>query len=117
MDAKKSKGLDYAMKLDIIRCAEQDKSKSSISDAFGISCSTLLRNRADIKAKAAEQSCSGACCMRIPASDIIEKALYAWFMDVNIKIISVDGPMLIEGAKCFAVVFQDNFCGRTGWVQ
>ncbi|XP_064464657.1 tigger transposable element-derived protein 6-like [Ornithodoros turicata] len=49
---------------------------------------------------------------------MIEKALYAWFFDIRARNLPVDGPTLIEKAKCFAVAFHDeNFNGGTGWLQ
>lgn len=80
MDTKKRKNLDVTMKLDIIRRVEQGEKESSVVDAFGITrntLSTLLRNKADIKANAAEQSRSGARGVRIPAFENNEKELYA----------------------------------------
>lgn len=79
MDSKKGKNLNFATKTDIIHSVEQSN-KSSVMDVFGIPCNMLsafLQNKVDIKAKAAEQSRSGACGVRIPVFDNIEKALHA----------------------------------------
>lgn len=86
MDAKERQNVDPTTKLDTIRRVEECEKKSSVTDGFGIPCSTLntlLRNKADIKVKATEHSRLGACRVRTPAFDKIEKALSAWILDVQ----------------------------------
>ncbi|KAH7973151.1 hypothetical protein HPB52_022157 [Rhipicephalus sanguineus] len=60
---KKRKNLDFATKLKAIQCVEAGKKCSMVADDIGIPRSTLspLKNKAHIKAKAAEQRTSGAC--------------------------------------------------------
>ncbi|XP_037520679.1 tigger transposable element-derived protein 6-like [Rhipicephalus sanguineus] len=121
MDAKKRKNLDLATKADIIRCVEAGEKKSSVAEAFGIprsTLSTILRNKADVKAKASQSCHSQACRVRVPAYDKVEKALYAWFLETRAKNIPIDGPMLMEKAKWFAAALGvDGFTGGTGWQQ
>lgn len=120
MDPKKRKNLDFATKLEIIQRVERGEKKSSVAEAYGIprsTLSTLLKNKEDIRVKAAEKR-QGTCRARAPAFEKIEKALYTWFLDVRARNLPVDGPMLIEKAKCFAAIFHDeNFNGGTGWLQ
>ncbi|KAH7935057.1 hypothetical protein HPB52_003357 [Rhipicephalus sanguineus] len=76
---KKRKNLDFV-------------TNSTVADDIGIprnTISTLLKNKADIKAKALKQRTSGACRMRAPANGKVEKALYAWF---RMKTISPTTP-------------------------
>lgn len=121
MDAKKRKKLDFSTKADIIRRVEAGEKKSSVAKEFGIprsTLSTILRHKADVKAKAAQCGRSGACRVRAPEYDKVEKALYAWFLETRAKNIPVDGPMLMEKAKWFATALgEDNFTGGTGWQQ
>ncbi|KAH7943877.1 hypothetical protein HPB52_012429 [Rhipicephalus sanguineus] len=61
---KKRKNLDFAMKLKAIQRVEAGEKSSEVADDIGIprsTLSTLLKDKADIKAKAAEQRTSGAC--------------------------------------------------------
>lgn len=79
MDAKKRKNLDLATKTDIIRRVEAGEKKWSVAEAFSIprsTLSTILRNKADVKAKAAQSCRSQACQVRVPAYDNVEKVLY-----------------------------------------
>lgn len=121
MDAKKRKNLDLSTKADIIRWVEAGEKKSSVAEAFGIprsTLSTILRNKADVKAKAAQCGRSGACRVCVPEYDKVEKAPYAWFLETRAKNIPVDGSMLMEKAKCFATALgEDDFTGGTGWQQ
>lgn len=121
MDAKKRKKLDFSTKADIIRRVEAGEKKSSVAKEFGIprsTLSTILRHKADVKAKAAQCGRFGACRVRAPEYDKVEKALYAWFLETRAKNIPVDGPMLMEKAKWFATALgEDNFTGGTGWQQ
>ncbi|XP_064462024.1 tigger transposable element-derived protein 6-like [Ornithodoros turicata] len=121
MDVKKRKNLDFSSKLGIIRRVEHGEKKSSVADAFSIprsTLSTILKNKAEIKVKASEQNRSGTCRVRAPAYDKVEKALYSWFLDIRSRNIPVDGRMLMEKAKCFAMMFEEqNFCGGSGWLQ
>ncbi|KAH7971671.1 hypothetical protein HPB52_002162 [Rhipicephalus sanguineus] len=67
---KKCKNLDFATKLKAIQRVEAGKKSSAVVDDIGIPwsmLSTLLKIKADIKAKAAEQLTSGACRVRAPA--------------------------------------------------
>ncbi|KAH7947393.1 hypothetical protein HPB52_011305 [Rhipicephalus sanguineus] len=79
---KKRENLDFATKLKAIQRAEAGEKSLTVADDIGIprsTMSTLLKNRANIDAKAAEQRTSVACRVRVPAHDKVEKALYAWF--------------------------------------
>ncbi|KAH7946652.1 hypothetical protein HPB52_002831 [Rhipicephalus sanguineus] len=79
---KKRKNLDFATKLKAIQRVEAGEKSSTVADDIGITrskMSTLLKNKADIKAKAAEQRTSRGCHVRAPAHGKVEKALYAWF--------------------------------------
>lgn len=118
---KKRKNLDFATKLKAIQRVEAGEKSATVADDFGIprsTLSTLLKNKADIKSKAAEQRTSGACRVRAPAHEKVEKALYAWFLEVRAKNIPVDGPMLMAKAKWFAAALgDDNFADNTGWLQ
>ncbi|KAG0416689.1 hypothetical protein HPB47_006226 [Ixodes persulcatus] len=118
---KKRRNLDFATKLKVIQRVEAGEKSSTVADDIGIprsTPSTLLKNKADIKAKAAEQRTSGACRVRAAAHGKVEKALYAWFLEVRAKNIPVDGPMLMAKAKWFAAALgEDNFGDNTGWLH
>ncbi|KAH7963472.1 hypothetical protein HPB52_021239 [Rhipicephalus sanguineus] len=61
---KKRKNLDFATKLKAIQRVEAGEKNSAAADNIGIprsTLSTLLKNKTDIKAKAAEQQTPGAC--------------------------------------------------------
>ncbi|KAL1470035.1 hypothetical protein MTO96_040713 [Rhipicephalus appendiculatus] len=106
---KKRKNLDFATKLKAVQRVEVGEKSSTVADGIGIpgsTRSTLLKNKADIKAKAAEQRTSGACRVRAPAHGKVEKALYASFLEVRAKNIPVDGPMLMDKAKWFAAALE-----------
>ncbi|KAH7934610.1 hypothetical protein HPB51_029021 [Rhipicephalus microplus] len=63
ISVKKRKTLDFATKLKAIQLVEASKKCSTVADKFGIPRSTMsafLKNKADIKVKAAEQRTSGA---------------------------------------------------------
>lgn len=118
---KKRRNLDFATKLKAVQRVEAGEKSSTVADDIGIprsTLSTLLKNKADIKAKAAEQRTSGACRVRATAHGKVEKALYAWFLEVRAKNIPVDGPMLMAKAKWFAAALgEDNFGDNTGWLH
>lgn len=118
---KKRRNLDFATKLKAIQRVEAGEKSLTVADDIGIprsTLSTLLKNKADIKAKAAEQRTSGACRVRAAAHGKVEKALYAWFLEVRAKNIPVDGPMLMAKAKWFAAALgEDNFGDNTGWLH
>ncbi|KAH7957125.1 hypothetical protein HPB52_015585 [Rhipicephalus sanguineus] len=68
---KKRKNLDFASKLKAIQRVEAGEKSSTVADDIGIprsATSTLLKKKADIKAKAAEQRTSGA----LSADDFVE---------------------------------------------
>ncbi|KAH7972528.1 hypothetical protein HPB52_013106 [Rhipicephalus sanguineus] len=82
---KKRKNLHFATKLKAIQRVEAGEKSSTVADDIMMprsTMSTLLKRKADIKAKAAEQRMSGACRVCAPAHGKVEKALYAWFLEV-----------------------------------
>ncbi|KAH9379161.1 hypothetical protein HPB48_011023 [Haemaphysalis longicornis] len=99
---KKRRNLDFETKLKAIQRVEAGEESSTVADDIGIprsTLSTLLKNKADIKVKAAEQRTSEACRVCATSHGKVEKALNAWFLEVCAKNIPVDGPMLMAMAK------------------
>ncbi|KAG0423082.1 hypothetical protein HPB47_001135 [Ixodes persulcatus] len=118
---KKRVTLTFATKLEIIRLVEKGEKKSSVAETYKIprsTLSTLLKNKADIKAKAGQSRHSDAQRVRNPAFEDVEKALHKWFMDVRARKIPVSGPMLQAKAKDFAfLLVVKNFTASGGWLQ
>lgn len=118
-NVKKRKNLDFATKLKAIQRVEAGRKKSTVADDFGIprsTLSTLLKNKASIKAKAEEQRTSGVCRVRAPAHEKVEKALYVWFLEIRGgRNIPVDSSMLMAKARWFAAELgEENFDDNTG---
>ncbi|KAG0410741.1 hypothetical protein HPB47_012162 [Ixodes persulcatus] len=100
---KKRRNFDFATKLKAIQRVEAGEKSLTVADDIGIPRSTLSTL---FKNKAAEQRTSGACRVRAAAHGKVEKALYAWFLEVRAKNIPVDGPMLMAKAKWFAAALE-----------
>lgn len=119
-NVKKRTTLTFAMKLEIIKRIEKGEKKSSVADAYSIprsTLSTLLKNKSDIKVKAAGKH-SDAQRVREPNFEQVEKATHKWFMDVRARSIPVSGPMLQAKAKDFAFILNvEGFTASGGWLQ
>ncbi|KAH7977778.1 hypothetical protein HPB49_003528 [Dermacentor silvarum] len=108
---KTCKDLDFATNLKAIPHIEAAEKSSTVADDFAIPrsiLSTLLKNKADIKSKAAKQRTLRACRVHAPAHEKIEKESMV-FRGPGMNIL-VDGPMVMAKAKWFAPALdEDNF--------
>lgn len=66
----------------------------------------------------ARQPGKEVCCLRTLPFESMEKALYAWFLDVQARKVPVNGPTLIERARHSIMAFHDkDFSGGTELFQ
>ncbi|KAM7304032.1 tigger transposable element-derived protein 6-like [Ixodes scapularis] len=120
MATKVRSSLPFSTKVEIIRRVERGE-KSEVAASFKIARSTLstiLKNKPAILQKARDRPNADGKRIRAPAFDRVEKALYAWFLDIRARNLPVSGPMLQQKAKDFAFLLDvQAFSGGSGWLQ
>ncbi|XP_065304542.1 tigger transposable element-derived protein 6-like [Dermacentor albipictus] len=123
MAAVKRQNLTISSKLEIIRRVERGEKKSDVAAAYSIprsTLSTILKNKADIRAKADKRPAATTSARRVrtAAFEDVEAAVYKWFVDVRSQNIPVSGPMIEQKAKDFAFMLnRHDFRGGSGWLQ
>ncbi|XP_040075177.2 tigger transposable element-derived protein 6-like [Ixodes scapularis] len=121
MATKVRSSLPFSTKVEIIRRVERGEKKSEVAASFKIARSTLstiLKNKPAILQKSRDRPNADGKRIRAPAFDRVEKALYAWFLDIRARNLPVSGPMLQQKAKDFAFLLDvQDFSGGSGWLQ
>ncbi|XP_042147493.1 tigger transposable element-derived protein 6-like [Ixodes scapularis] len=121
MATKVRSSLPFSTKVEIIRRVERGEKKSEVAASFKIARSTLstiLKNKPAILQKPRDRPNADGKRIRAPAFDRVEKALYAWFLDIRARNLPVSGPMLQQKAKDFAFLLDvQDFSGGSGWLQ
>ncbi|XP_040063746.2 tigger transposable element-derived protein 4-like [Ixodes scapularis] len=121
MATKVRSSLPFSTKVEIIRRVERGEKKTEVAASFKIARSTLgtiLKNKPAILQKARDRPNADGKRIWAPAFDRVEKALYAWFLDIQARNLPVSGPMLQQKAKDFAFLLDvQDFRGGSGWLQ
>nr|XP_037280081.1 tigger transposable element-derived protein 6-like [Rhipicephalus microplus] len=122
MACAKRQNLPFATKLEIINRVKRGEKKSDFVAAYKIprsTLSTILKNKADIKAKSDKRpGARGARRRRAAVYEVVEAAVYKWFVDVRSRNIPVSGPMIEQKAKDLAFLLgRSDFQGGSGWLQ
>ncbi|XP_064468534.1 tigger transposable element-derived protein 6-like [Ornithodoros turicata] len=118
---RKRKVLCLEDKAAIIAAVSRGEKKKDVALGFGIaqsSLSTILKEKEKIMSSVERGSSSQRKKVKRPSYEEIEKALFAWFMDVRARNVPVSGAMLIQKAKDFGCMLGcDDFKASNGWLQ
>ncbi|XP_050037171.1 tigger transposable element-derived protein 6-like [Dermacentor andersoni] len=122
MAAVKRKNLTISTKIEIIRRVERGEKKSDVAAAYNIprsTLSTLLKNKADIRAKVDKRpGATDARRIRTAVYEDVEAAVYKWFLDVRSRNIPVSGPIIEQKAKDLSFILnRPDFKSGSGWLQ
>lgn len=104
MTIKQRQFLPFLDKLSIICQVKNSEKKSDVATAYNIPISmfsTILKNKAAICQKSRNWLNAVGKQLREPAFDKVEKALYAWFLEICAQNLPVSGPINIKEWKWF----------------
>ncbi|XP_064462141.1 tigger transposable element-derived protein 6-like [Ornithodoros turicata] len=118
---RKRKVLCLEDKAAIIAAVSRGEKKKDVALRFGIaqsSLSTILKEKEKIMSSVERGSSSQRKKVKRPSYEEIEKAAFAWFLDVRARNVPVSGAMLIQKAKDFGCMLGcDDFKASNGWLQ
>lgn len=118
---RRRRSITVKEKLDILNMVDSGQKLSAVAREFGISsstASTIVKERHKIKMLADHYNIDPERKrMRLGIYRDVDEAVHMWFRQMRMKNIPINGPMLQQKAREFAVQLgHQNFEGSSGWL-
>lgn len=118
---RKRRSISVKEKLDILSMVDNGHKLAAVAREFGISsstASTIVKERHKIKLLADHYNIDpDRKRMRLGIYRDVDEAVHMWFRQMRMKNIPINGPMLQQKAREFAIQLgHQNFEGSSGWL-
>lgn len=118
---RKRRSISVKEKLDILSMIDNGHKLSAVAREFGISsstASTIVKERHKIKMLSNHYNIDpDRKRMRLGIYRDVDEAVHVWFRQMRMKNIPINGPMLQQKAREFAIQLgHQNFEGSSGWL-